>query len=714
LATLRDIFVRLGVKTDPQGFKGVESGIKRVTDAAKVAVTALAGLKIVGVFKGYAEETRALGDRLDKVSQQMGVTTDALQELEFAGGLAGASSDEVSTALRMLARNSYEASTGAKEYLENFEAMGIAVRDGSGQLKSADRLLMEVADGMTTLSTDTERTALAQTLLGRSGAKLIPLLKQGSAAIAEQRQEARDLGLMDKQEIGLAVELTDNQLRLETAYRQIKLAVGKGLMPAMNAATAGMANFLKENRALIRQNITRFFKGAARVIRSVGSLFGGLIDAGRRWAASLGDVSQVFLRIAAIAAALAVVLMLPAGSILLLIALVALIIDDFQTWRDGGDSLIGDLVAGFKGLAFELGLFVDALGESIDEFWSWAKDHQTGITLVTSLVAGLAIVIGVKLVAANAAATASTLSYKLFAVRYYLTTAASAVASAAASAAAWVASAAASAAAWLAATLPLILTAALLAVIVGTLIWLGAELVKLATGQENFFTTMADGITGLVEEWGGLGEAIGAMLDEALRYWLGFFGNTDEEIQTWIDNATDTLMSFWDNILEHWSDVVGRWWDKWSNVVDFGFGGDDEEETDRRAQKLFELSEARRRARENGTLPPAAAPPGRPPAGAAGEAGAPGLPGAAGEAGAGLMEGAPSILAGPSVSTVTNAGRTSNTSVVDNSSQNFNVTVTAGGQIDERRLADEVVSRAREMMATERRQAMQSVVLEAP
>ena len=55
--------------------------------------------------------------------------------------------------------------------------------------------MFEVADGLKGLESDSEKAALAQQLLGRSGADLLPLFKEGSDGIANLQQQARDLGL---------------------------------------------------------------------------------------------------------------------------------------------------------------------------------------------------------------------------------------------------------------------------------------------------------------------------------------------------------------------------------------------------------------------------------------------------------------------------------------------------------------------------------------
>jgi hypothetical protein len=370
MASIRDIFVRLGVKTDPGGFQKAESGINRITNAAKLAVTALASFKGIQLIKGIADETRELGDRLDKTSQQIGVTTDALQELEFAAGLAGASSADLKTGLRILARNANEAAQGSKEFADDFERLGVRVQDSNGQLKSTDQLLTELADGMAGLTSSTERTALAQSLLGRSGATLLPLLTQGTKRIKEQRQEARALGILDQDLIKVSVDLTDNQLRLSRAYAAIKLTIAKELLPAMNSVTKGTIAFIQQNKELIRQRLASFFSRVIRVVSNFATLVRDVTSRVVDWVRGLDDVSTGFLKLAGIVSAFALILALPGGSILLLLFLLAILIDDFMTFKKGGESATGDLVKAFQDFAAEFPNLSTAITDYLGVFIS--------------------------------------------------------------------------------------------------------------------------------------------------------------------------------------------------------------------------------------------------------------------------------------------------------------------------------------------------------
>ena len=84
MASLRDIFIRLGVKTDPRGFKRVARGIGDIKASAVIAVAAVAGL--------------AIG--LKKIIE---VASDIEETANKFGAVFGAASKEVQTGLADIA-----------------------------------------------------------------------------------------------------------------------------------------------------------------------------------------------------------------------------------------------------------------------------------------------------------------------------------------------------------------------------------------------------------------------------------------------------------------------------------------------------------------------------------------------------------------------------------------------------------------------------------
>lgn len=366
MAVVRELIAKFGVRTDPTGFRKGEQGLQKLIRGAKLLAGAVVAGRATKALLNITAQTAALGDRLDKVSQQLGVNAQALQELEFAANLAGASNQDLSVALRTLARNALEAQQGSKEFAQDFQRLGVRVTDVNGRLKPAEQLLEELAGGFQRLTSDTERTALAQSLLGRSGSRLIPLLKQGSAAISEQRQEARELGLLDKELIALSVEFTDNQRRVAGVLQGVRNVIAKFFLPSFIKMQKATVAWFKANRQVIAQKLKFVFQKIGDTIRRLSNFTSRVVKAFHDWLKSMPAISKQLLTISAIAIGLAVALLLPGGPLLLMLALIGLLIDDFEVWRKGGKSVIGDLLGSFTKFEAKIDALRERFGGVVD------------------------------------------------------------------------------------------------------------------------------------------------------------------------------------------------------------------------------------------------------------------------------------------------------------------------------------------------------------
>lgn len=179
--------------------------------AAIGALAAIQGLRRLG--DGIESAINKL-DEIAKTSDSIGITTDALQELRVAADLAGVNSDQLDTSLKRLARTASDARNGLSTAERAFEAVGVQVTNADGSLKSLDQLVLDVADGMSGMTDATQRAATAQELFGRSGTVMVNLLKDGSEAIQEMRQQARDLGIVIDEDLIRRSEQAQDELAL--------------------------------------------------------------------------------------------------------------------------------------------------------------------------------------------------------------------------------------------------------------------------------------------------------------------------------------------------------------------------------------------------------------------------------------------------------------------------------------------------------------------
>jgi lambda family phage tail tape measure protein len=209
-----------GLKTMEGAAKGVTGAMRGMTGAAaglSGAMGALTPLLSAAGLVGLAKGALDAGDRMYDLSKQTGVSVESLAKFKKAAATSGTDIDSVAKAMGKLSKNMLDAATGSKQAAAPFKALGISVTDSKGQLKTADAVLLQIADRFKAMGNDPAKPGLAMKLLGRAGAEMIPLLDMGGQAI-------------DK----LSVKMTTAFAEKADAYKD-KLAMLSGKVGALGA-----------------------------------------------------------------------------------------------------------------------------------------------------------------------------------------------------------------------------------------------------------------------------------------------------------------------------------------------------------------------------------------------------------------------------------------------------------------------------------------------
>ena len=235
------------------------------------AATAALGGTAAAVFK-IAEATAKSGDEIQKMSLRTGVGAETLSGLKHAAELSGSSIGELGTGLRTLAKRANDSSNGLESASRSFEDLGISATNADGSLKSTDKLLMESADAFANMTDQTKAAALAQELFGRSGTQLLPMLQQGSDAIAEMSAEAKELGItFDQDAADNAALFNDNMKRLKDTFTGVKQTIGNAVIPIFADLSGTFAEAGKAVVEWARNNSDRIRAFAESLISNIGT-----------------------------------------------------------------------------------------------------------------------------------------------------------------------------------------------------------------------------------------------------------------------------------------------------------------------------------------------------------------------------------------------------------------------------------------------------------
>lgn len=187
-------------------FKDIGSKISTVGGALTKNLTV--PLIAVGtLFEELVRGTSKAADKLTKLSTVTGISTERLQELQYAGAKLDIELETITGAQSKLIRAMNAANDGTKAQKEAFEKLGVAIVDSNGNLRDSNIVFNEAITALGKMENPTQRDALALELFGRSALELNPLIKAGADELARLTEEAHKNGAVLS---GEAVKALDN------------------------------------------------------------------------------------------------------------------------------------------------------------------------------------------------------------------------------------------------------------------------------------------------------------------------------------------------------------------------------------------------------------------------------------------------------------------------------------------------------------------------
>lgn len=216
-------------KTEKKG-KSLASALGGIAKGAAVAGGAvIAG---AGAMLKMANDAAATTDRIDKLSQRLGLSREGFQEWEFVLSQNGVEMESLQGGMKTLSQRMDEAIQGAGIGAENFKRLGIEITDSMSQEEAFNATitaLQGMEDGI-------EKASIAQELFGKSGQNLLPLLNGTAESVDELKNKANELGLvMGDDAINAGVAFTDTMDQLKRSFGTAISVIGVEFMPAIQS-----------------------------------------------------------------------------------------------------------------------------------------------------------------------------------------------------------------------------------------------------------------------------------------------------------------------------------------------------------------------------------------------------------------------------------------------------------------------------------------------
>lgn len=261
------ILARFGM--DATGFK---AGIKQVESASKGLSRDLnSNLKgaIAGAFGTAAivaagKATLDYAGQIADLSDRLGVSTDALQEFDFAARLTGTNLETVTGFLEKLSVSREEALQGNDELRESFARLGVSLEDL--RTKRLDDLTRQI--GRAVQGADAQEIMpLLRGIGGKSAGALVPTFRMG---LEDAAQQARSVGaIISPEDIAALDEIGD---RFTVLAKIIQGPMANAILFLVDGVQGAIDAFVIAQKFLVGTIVG--IEGAIRGGRKEGEGFG--------------------------------------------------------------------------------------------------------------------------------------------------------------------------------------------------------------------------------------------------------------------------------------------------------------------------------------------------------------------------------------------------------------------------------------------------------
>lgn len=314
--------------------KAVGSFTDNVMDMAKMIGGVIAAGSVAMAIQRTADKFNDLGDVVSRVGN---TTVEDLDRLGYVADLTGSDAATATASFENLSQTIGEAAQGIGRGAVVFQKLGLSAKDAQGNVKTTTQVLDEVKEKIKDLS-KSEQSAYIQRLgLDKT---LIGMLTSDTTEIVDQynkRTEALGINVDEAAELGAkyndAIKIT------KRGFDDIITAFVLRVLPSITTAIERVSKLIDVNAGLIKSYVEPIAAavsiGADLVtgfITGIGKLFKVL----GKWPIYIGAVTVAWKLLNAVFKAS------PIGRIITLVmglvTAIGLLIDDYETWKEGGKS----------------------------------------------------------------------------------------------------------------------------------------------------------------------------------------------------------------------------------------------------------------------------------------------------------------------------------------------------------------------------------------
>ncbi len=225
-------------KSEYEAKKFAQKVDRAIADGVKAAGAAFVtlGVAAAGAFAAISKMASDVGAFKD-LEETTGANAEALASFAVAAGTAGVSMETVAGGMNKLTKGLVSVEDETKDAGAALEALGLNIQDFK-KLDPATQM-EEVAKALAGFEDGASKTAVAMALFGKSGAALLPFLKELAAEGGRQV-------ILTQQQIERADAYADAQARARTQLQLFVQMLATEALPTITTITETAKEFIKQ------------------------------------------------------------------------------------------------------------------------------------------------------------------------------------------------------------------------------------------------------------------------------------------------------------------------------------------------------------------------------------------------------------------------------------------------------------------------------------
>lgn len=237
---------------------------------ALVGAAGLAGGALFGMAKKATDST----DRIDKLSQKIGISRKEFQEYEYILSQNGTEIEVLQRGMKTLTERMQESTEGTGKGAEAFERLKLdAIDPLTGSMKSQSDMFDEAARALMQMPEGAEKSRLAFDLFGKAGQELMPLLNGTEEDMDALREAANEMGLvLSDDAIDAGAQFQDSMDDVKRSLGAVTDNIGAELMPMFQTFLDWIIDHMPEIQKIIKlvfEKIGNFVKVAVDIFNTV-------------------------------------------------------------------------------------------------------------------------------------------------------------------------------------------------------------------------------------------------------------------------------------------------------------------------------------------------------------------------------------------------------------------------------------------------------------